>query len=196
MERYDIVWEHKGTHEKHLSVLDYKKQERSKEVEKLDVAIEKKQTEYQVFSDRIGNFDKGIKDLQRLETMLDTAEEYQLAEPQALMSARSYKTKVAEPLVKKLKSLVKAALARCFDAMDNYYRLNVTNGNLHRTNERLTRVNEKLKEENETLRAENKDYKLLRKVFGRKQIDNLMEQARETEQSKKRERFRKNQYER
>ena len=196
MGRYDIEWEHKGTHEKHLSVLDYKKQERSKEVEKLDAAIEKKQTEYQVLSDRIGNFDKGIKDLRRLETMLDTAEEYQLAEPQGLMSARSYKTKVAEPLVKKLKSLVKSALARCFDAMDNYYRLNITNGNLHRTNERLTRANEKLKDENETLRAENKDYKLLRKVFGRKQMDNLLEQARETEQSKKRERFRKNQYER
>lgn len=196
MGRYDIEWEHKGTHEKHLSVLDYKKQERSKEVEKLDAAIEKKQTEYQVLSNRIGSFDKGIRDLQRLETMLDTAEEYQLAEPQGLMSARSYKTKVAEPLVKKLKSLVKSALARCFDAMDNYYRLNITNGNLHRTNERLTRANEKLKDENETLRAENKDYKLLRKVFGRKQIDNLLEQARETEQSKKRERFRKNQYER
>ena len=105
MERYGIDWEQKGTHENHLSVFDYKKQERSKEVEKLDIAIEKKQTEYQVLSDRIGNFDKGIKDLQRLETMLDTAEEYQLAEPQGLMSARSYKTKVAEPLVKKLKSL-------------------------------------------------------------------------------------------
>lgn len=99
-------------------------------------------------------------------------------------------------MVKKLKSLVKSAMARCFGAMDNYYRLNVTNGTLHRTNERLTRVNEKLKDENETLRAENKDYKLLRKMFGRKQMDNLLEQARETEQSKKRERFRKNQYER
>lgn len=67
--------------------------------------------------------------------------------------------------------------------MDNYYRLNITNSNLHCTNERLRRVNEKLKDENETLRAENKD-KLLRKVFGRKQIDNLVEQAREAEQSK------------
>ena len=30
MERYGIEWEHKGTHEKHLSVLEYKKQEREK----------------------------------------------------------------------------------------------------------------------------------------------------------------------
>lgn len=196
MERYDIEWEHKGTHEKHLSVLDYKKQERSKEVEKLDVAIEKKQTEYRALSDRISNFNKGVKDLQTLENMLDTAPEYQLAEPQGLTSARSYKTKVAEPLIKKLKSLVKAVLAKCFDAMDNYYRLNITNSNLYRANERLTKVNEKLKSENETLRSENKDYKLLRKAFGSKQIDNLLEQARETQQSKKRERFRNNKYER
>lgn len=196
MERYGIEWEHKGTHEKHLSVLEYKKQERSKEIEKLDVAIEKKQTEYQVLSDRISNFDKGVKDLQTLENMLDTAPEYQLTEPQGLTSARSYKTKVAEPLVKKLKSLVKAVLAKCFDAMDNYYRLNITNGNLYRANERLTKANEKLKNENETLRSENKDYKLLRRVFGSRQIDNLLEQARAAQQSKKRERFRKNQYER
>ena len=52
-----------------------------------------------MLSDRIDNFDKGIRDLQRLETILDTASEYQLAEPQGLMSAGSYKTKVAEPLV-------------------------------------------------------------------------------------------------
>lgn len=196
MERHGIEWEHKGTHEKHLSVLEYKKQERSKEVEKLDVAIEKKQTEYQVLFDRISNFDKGVKDLQTLENMLDTAPEYQLAEPQGLMSARSYKTKVAEPLVKKLKALVKAVLVKCFDAMDNYYRLNITNGNLYRDNERLTKANEKLKSENEMLRSENKDYKLLRKVFGSRQIDNLLEQARATQQSKKRKHFRKNQYER
>ena len=32
MERYGFEWEQKGTHEQHLSVLDYKKQERSKEL--------------------------------------------------------------------------------------------------------------------------------------------------------------------
>ena len=33
MERHGIEWEHKGMHEKHLSVLDYKKQERAAELE-------------------------------------------------------------------------------------------------------------------------------------------------------------------
>ena len=76
--------------------------------------------------------------------------------------------------------------------MDNYCRLNIANSNLHRANGRLTKANEKLKDKNETIRAENKHYKQLRKVFGRKQTDNLLEQTGKTEQSKKRERFRKN----
>ena len=39
MARHDIEWEQKGTHEEHLSVLDYKKQERSKEVAALETQI-------------------------------------------------------------------------------------------------------------------------------------------------------------
>ena len=37
----------------------------------------------------------------------------------------------------------------------------------------LSKINSKLKNENENLRSEVKDYKLLRKVFGHKQIDEL-----------------------
>lgn len=178
MERYGIKWEHKGTHEEHLSVMDYKKQERAAELEKLGAEIEKKRTEFNALSDRILNYDEGLERLQTVEEMLDTAPEYQLSEPQGFMTAKAYKTKIAEPLISKLKSLVKTALARCFEAWDNYHRLNVTNANLYRRNEMLTKINSKLKNENETLRSEVKDYKLLRKVFGHKQIDDLLEKAR------------------
>lgn len=196
MGRYDIQWEHKGTHEKHLSVLDYKKQEREKEVVQLGEQIAEKQDEFKVLSDRVRNYDKGVADLQRLEEMLDTSSEYQLPEPQGVTSAKAYKNKVAEPLVKKLKELLKRALARCCEAWDSYYRLNITNGNLQRENERLTKINAKLTGENENLREQNQDYKLLRKAFGNRQIDGLVAQAKEMLQSKKRERFRNNKYER
>lgn len=178
MERHGIEWEHKGTHEKHLSVLDYKKQEREKEVVQLEGQILEKKEEFQILSDRVENYDKGIENLKTLEQVLDTSPEYQLPEPQGLMSAKTYKNKLAEPLVQKLKSLVKTALIRCFEAYDSYYRLNITNSNLHRENERLTKTNEKLAGENENLRAENKNYKLLKKAFGSKQMDSLLEQAK------------------
>lgn len=45
MERYGVQWKQLGTHNKHLSVLDFEKQERTKEVAKLDKQIEKSETE-------------------------------------------------------------------------------------------------------------------------------------------------------
>ena len=162
------------------------KQEREKEVVQLEGQISEKKEEFQALSNRVENYDKGMENLKTLEQALDTSPEYQLPEPQGLMSAKSYRNKVAEPLVQKLKSLVKTALIRCFEAWDSYYRLNVTNSNLHRENEGLRRTNEKLAGENENLRAENKDYKLLRKAFGSKQIDSLLEQAKVIQQSKQR----------
>lgn len=56
------------------------------------------------------NYDEGLERLQTVEEMLDTAPEYQLSEPQGFMTAKAYKTKIAEPLISKLKSLVKTAL--------------------------------------------------------------------------------------
>ena len=185
MERHGIEWEHKGMHEKHLSVLDYKKQERTAELEQLGAEIEEKQAEFNVLSDRISNYDDGLERLQTVEEMLDNAPEYQLSEPQSFMSAKAYKNKIAEPLIQKLKALIKTALARCFEGWDNYHRLNITNGNLYRENEMLSKINSKLKSENENLRSEVKDYKLLRKVFGHKQIDELLEQARNIEGRKR-----------
>ena len=197
MGRHSIEWEHKGTHEKHLSVLDYKKQEWEKEVVQLAEQIAEKKEEFQVLSNRVQNYDKGVENLKTLEQALDATSEYQLPEPQGLMSAKSYKNKVAEPLIQKLKSLVKTALIRCFEAYDSYYQLNITNSNLHRENDRLTKTNEKLAGENEYLRAENKDYKLLKKAFGSKQMDSLLEQAKAVQQSKQRGKcFRNNQEER
>ena len=55
-------------------------------------------------------------------------------------SARSYKAKFVEPLIAKLKSLIKTLFARYFKAIDSYNRLNVTNRNLYRENEKLSKM--------------------------------------------------------
>jgi hypothetical protein len=186
MERHGIEWEHKGTHEKHLSVLDYKKQERQKEIEVLEDKLAEKKDEFRIMSDHIENFDNGERVLRNLDESIMNEPEYQLPEPSAIMSARTYKAKFVEPLVAKLKSLISTLFARYFKAIDSYNRLNITNANLYRTNERLEKANDKLTRENENLRAENKDYKLLHKVFGSKQIDDLVERAKSEKQSKQR----------
>ena len=194
MERYGIEWEQKGTHEKHLSVLDYKKQERAEEIEQLESKIIDKQTEFETLSKRIQNFDKGTDSLSQMQNALENAPEYQLSEPQGFMTAKSYKSKVVEPLIKRLKSLIKTLMVRCFQAIDDYQRLNQTNASLYRSNEKLKNHNKQLTSDNNRLREEIKDYTLLRKVFGSKQIDSLLEQARQSKQRGTR--FRNNQYER
>ena len=182
MGRHGIEWEHKGTHEQHLSVMDFKKQEREKEVIALDEQIATKKDEVKSLGQRVQNFDGGLKELQKVEQALEFDDAFQLPEPQGLMSAKSYKIKFADPLVKKLKALVKKVLGRCFEALDNYHRLNAANGKLYRENERLSKINDRLTDENNFLRTETMDYKLLRKVFGSRQIDDLLEQARQSKQ--------------
>lgn len=182
MERYGIEWEKKGTHEKHLSVLDYKKQERAEEIEQLENKIIDKQTEFETLSKRIQNFDKGTDSLSQMQNALENTPEYQLPEPQGFMTAKSYKSKVVEPLIKRLKSLIKTLMVRRFQAIDDYQRLNQTNASLYRSNERLKSQNKQLTADNNRLREEVKDYKLLRKVFGSRQIDSLLEQARQSKQ--------------
>ena len=196
MERHGFEWEQKGTHEEHLSVIDYKKQERTKELAVVEEKLTDKAEEFKVLAKRINNLEDSEQSYQDMEDKLAHDPEYQLPEPQGLMSAKSYKAKFAEPLVKRLKKLIKSVLVRYFKVQDSYYRLNKTNGELYRDNEGLTRSNDRLKEENTVLREQNRDYALLRKVFGSKQIDDLVAQAREVQQAKRRQRQRSYDYER
>lgn len=185
MKTYGIEWEQKGTHEKHLSVLDFKKQERTAELAKLESEIAEKKDEFEMYQDRIDNFTQGYYVIDDLAKKLDTEPDYQLQEPTKLMSAKSYKTKFVEPLIKKLREVIEAVFALYYQALDSYHRLNMTNKNLYRENQYLSKDNEKLHGENAKLKEQNKDYRLLRKVFGDKQIDNLLEQARNSKAQKR-----------
>lgn len=185
MKTHGIEWEQKGTHEKHLSVLDFKKQERTAELEKLESEIAEKKDEFEMYQDRIDNFTKGYYVIDDLAKKIDTEPDYQLQEPTKLMSAKSYKTKFVEPLIKKLREVIEAVFALYYQALDSYHRLNMTNKNLYRENQYLSKDNEKLHTENTKLKEQNKDYRLLRKVFGDKHLDNLLEQAQKSKGKKR-----------
>lgn len=61
MERYGIGWHKKGTHNKHLSVLDYKKQERAKEVAALEAELEDVQVVLDLKEERAEALEKEIR---------------------------------------------------------------------------------------------------------------------------------------
>ena len=87
------------------------------------------------------------------------------------MTAKTYKQRFVDPLIKKLKEVIREVFYHYYKALDNYHRLNTTNG--------------RLKGENDALRSELKDFRFLRKVLGSQQIDNLIAQAKDMEQQRK-----------
>ena len=194
MERHGVEWERKGTHEKHLSVLDYKKQEREKELTELEGKLAERKDEFKAYKERIENFDNGERALQKLDESMLNESEYQLAEPATMMSAKSYKAKFVDPFIKKLKSLIVTILARYYEARDNWHRISVLNNNLQRENEVLRYEKYQLTTENTELKKQNRQYSFLRKVFGEKGLEDLVNKAEEIKQAKMREK-RKN-YER
>ena len=186
MERHGIEWEQKGTHEKHKTVSEFKLQEKAKELEVLEAKITDKTKELKNVAERVNDYDESEKGIKKFSDSIENDPEYQLPEPQGLMSAKSYKTKFAEPVIQKLKSLVKSVMVRFFNMRDDYNRLNRYNSQLYSENEHLRGDNEALKSENYKLKQQNMDYKLLRKFFGNETIDKLLEQAKQPMQRKKR----------
>ena len=186
MERHGIEWEQKGTHEQHLSVLDYKKQERAKEVAELDREIEGKQLEVKGLKATAEKIKEATDSLDSIEHQLDNNPELQLPEPQGLMSAKSYKKKFVDPLIQRLKNLVRSAVAKSYLGWENYHRINNLNGRLYSENKSLKYENSRLKELNNQLREQNKAYRLLEKVFGKRKLNEIIEQARGYKKSKQR----------
>ena len=69
MLEHGIEWEQLGTHEKHLSVLDYKKQERAKEVRALDSTIAEKQTQLDEIEQSLQSVQQQVVDLGKIKNV-------------------------------------------------------------------------------------------------------------------------------
>ena len=178
MERHGFEWEQKGTHEQHLSVIEYKKQERAKELAAVEEKLAEKTDEFDTLAKRVIRLADGTQEYSDLEERLAHDPEYQLPEPSALMQAKTYKTKAADPLVKRLKRQLKGLLTRYYMAVDKNYRLGQKNEKLEKENKALTNSNDLLKAEIAVLRKEAKEYLLIRKGFGNRQLEELLTEAR------------------
>ena len=186
MERHGIEWEQKGTHEQHLTVLDFKKQERLKELQKLEKQIDDKKLEVEKLEATIGKIKDAKVSLSHIEHELDTNPKLQLPEPPPLMSAKSYKLKIVEPLIRRLKKLIKTVIAKSVEGWDNYYHLRRLYEQLTQENSHHKYTNAQLQETNNLLREQNKSYLLLEKSVVKMQFKSMTEQARDSKAQKRR----------
>ena len=108
MARHDIEWEQKGTHEEHLSVLDYKKQERSKEVAALETQISALQgqtaTAETMLSEKQEQLDDIAPILKNTEKFVRKYDNPERLLPEAgmLESGKAFREKKALPILGKL----------------------------------------------------------------------------------------------
>ena len=105
---HDIEWEQKGTHEEHLSVLDYKKQERSKEVAALETQIgtlqEQTATAETMLSEKqeqLNDIAPILKNTKKFVRKYDDPERL-LPEAGILESGKAFREKKALPILGKL----------------------------------------------------------------------------------------------
>lgn len=170
MERHDVEWEHQGNQREHLSVLEYKKEQRSKEVAELENEIKALIT---TAEDLTSTVDK-VTDITNDEAF---EKEFTLPEPQRMESAKSYKSRI-EGMFNKLKAFVKNVFVELMKARSLNAELYSKNTSLGFTNIDLRNSNRHYQKENLKLRKQLTDYRLLRKVLGKQQVDQILEAAK------------------
>lgn len=129
MEQHGIQWIKLGTYRKHLSVLNFEKQEREKEVQQLDKTIEETVQKVQSAEKQVrakqAEMKQAEKELAKLSSsrlkvnkniqIYQSGDEWKLPDPAAFINVKAYKEKKAEPLVAKLKDVIQTVLIHNLD---------------------------------------------------------------------------------
>lgn len=176
MLEHGIEWEKKGTHEKHKSVNEFKRDKLIEEVESLteqkeelqrSMATAKKAEEHALLTVR------KVKD----------NDDFKLPEPPMMMSAKTYKTKYAEPLIKRLTKFIYDLARRCFRAEKEMKEATGKMSELYREKENLKSANWDLMKQNSKLRTQLRDFDKLKDMLG---IDKIKEILKTKKKSRNR----------
>ena len=160
MARHDIEWEQKGTHEEHLSVLDYKKQERSKEVAALENQIDTLQEQTAIaattLSERREQLDDIAPILKNTEKFVRKYDDPERLLPEAgmLESGKAFREKKALPILGKLLKYARSLFRENTELKAKVQKLEKENTAFKSANWNHTHEMVRLKMENQELHKE------------------------------------------
>lgn len=183
MARHDIEWEQKGTHEEHLSVLDYKKQERSKEVAALETQIDALQeqtaTAETMLSEKQEQLDDIAPILKNTEKFVRKYDDPERLLPEAgmLESGKAFREKKALPILGKLLKYARSLFRENTELKAKVQKLEKENTAFKSANWNHANEIVKLKMENRELK---KDKSTLDALVGRIGNDVLQKLLNET----------------
>ena len=183
MARHDIEWEQKGTHEEHLSVLDYKKQERSKEVAALETQIgalqEQTATAENALSEKQEQLDDIAPILKNTEKFVRKYDDPERLLPEAgiLESGKAFREKKVLPILGKLLKYARSLFRENTELKAKVQKLEKENTAFKSANWNQTHEMVRLKMENRELK---KDKSTLDALVGRIGNDVLQKLLRKT----------------
>ena len=177
MLEHDIEWDKKGTHEKHKSVSEFK---RDKLVEEVETLKDKKQ-------DCIDDIPKYKKAENFAIAIAKKSEDeaLKLQEPTPLMSAKTYKTKYAEPFIKKLIKIIKDLARRCFRAEKAEKQSVSEIASLTDENSKLKSRIWDLNMENSKLKVQVRDFDRIKECFGIDRVKEILNKIGKASRRKK-----------
>ena len=189
MQEHGIAWKQLGTHEKHLSVLDYEKKMRAQEVAELTAQVEQLQENKAELHQEISIAEEQksavVQELENLKNTVQeveteiysyyTAPEWQTPEPKGLMGAKTYKERLVDPFVKKLKDILTAVVSKFKDLMRKYERVS-------KELQRERDYSKQLARRNQALQRDSDDLQTLRDELGSDEVDCIITQAEQREE--------------
>ncbi|WP_343308934.1 plasmid recombination protein [Blautia wexlerae] len=209
MRENEIEWDQKGTHEQHLSVLDYKKKVREQEVEELtehknllehdlhDISecvdeIQKEKAQAEKERDAVIKktevLEKRFSALNSKAGLVDShAREYGyypeewLPEAGTLESAKSYRKRIF-PLVKKVANMIQALYSKYLDLKNKNQKLSDRKIDLENRVDRLREEISVIKKENVALLNVAYDMDRVVAVLGENKVKEAIEVAKHLEQ--------------
>ena len=190
MARHDIEWEQKGTHEEHLSVLDYKKQERSKEVAALETQIDALQeqtaTAETMLSEKQEQLDDIAPILKNTEKFVRKYDDPERLLPEAgmLESGKAFRGKKALPILGKLLKYARSLFRENTELKAKVQKLEKENTAFKSANWDRTHEMVKLKMENQELHKAKDKLDILVSRIGNDVLQKLLkEQPKHKEKS-------------
>ena len=185
MERHGIEWEDKGTHDKHLSVLDYKKEQRAKEIAVLETVKAEKENQVESQERRLKELAPAVKNMERLAADFSANPEEILPEPGTLETGRAYREKKAKPLLAQIVKVLRSLYLAYVELRGKFERLQGDYGRVRESNIRLSDRLQEVKLENKAMRQVSADYERVKRAFGPEQADRILEAAYQQEQAEK-----------
>ena len=196
MERHGIEWEDKGTHDKHLSVLDYKKEQRAREVAALETVRAEKQDEVKRQEQRLKELAPAVEGMEQLAARFSDDPEQILPEPGTLESAKAYREKKAKPLLAQIVKVLRSLYASYVDLKRRFERLQGDYGRVRESNARLSERLQEATLENKGLRGIAADYERVKRAFGDGEVERAVEDAKRREAAEKEQRKAKRKFSR